>query len=820
MKVKRVGCRVGEVVSGFRSVSGPCGALQGPWSPLGRWAMGFEARRAVAPALAPHGGPRRPWRSPGPTRPDGLRGHGGCAPYATRSAVGKGGKRKTDAKAAALAAKAKAAKAARAVAKAAGGPSKKALAMARARAAHEAALAARQRRARRVLEAVRRGPVTQARLARGLLSRGQIRTARVRLKARRGAVQARAAGAVHLGVPLPPRPGSTALPGAGARDAARGPRPGPQGRRGPAPRGGPGAEASGPFGAPRRAPGVGKAPVIRLKHLKFKSHWELFPTVKATQATAAALGAPADPRAGGLTPTGLESLLSPAEKAEWVAAQVRATGRPHPALAPHPARVGPGGALALAPARAGNAAPGAEALPSPRALGLPWTGLPKVPRDPAEAEASGWITEDHLVDPELLRLWTEGQGSDPYGLYTVLQDRRRALLARAAPSLAGVGRATRQKEALRQQAARAKALAAQMAKLKAGEEVALKEVGGALPEAALSARERARAARVQRLREWHRVALAEKVRQDILAAGGTAPSEGDLMASLVADQTAADAAAAQAAAMDPTRVKGKKAKAAAKALAKASAAAATGATAVPQGAQGDGAGTPDTPADGAVPVEAPVGGPFGAPKGGAEGASEEGAEGAPEGGPSGAVTVPGAAAEAPTPTEAAARDAEDPLVAAVKKVRSARADDVFLTVEGAARVAQTLVKGKATDVGLWDPMYKALTWSHWMAPRWTPIVPAMVGVTLWVHNGRTWVPVVPTDLAVGRKVGEYVPTRWLPWPYEGRERTVKGGKAVRKGQTDAKAPKMPAKKGKQPAPKPARRPVPVILNPDAFRVSQ
>jgi len=107
-----------------------------------------------------------------------------------------------------------------------------------------------------------------------------------------------------------------------------------------------------------------------------------------------------------------------------------------------------------------------------------------------------------------------------------------------------------------------------------------------------------------------------------------------------------------------------------------------------------------------------------------------------------------------------------------------------------------------------------------MAPRWTPIVPAMVGVTLWVHNGRTWVPVVPTDLAVGRKVGEYVPTRWLPWPYEGRERTVKGGKAVRKGQKDAKAPKMPAKKGKQPAPKPARRPVPVILNPDAFRVSQ
>jgi len=636
---------------------------------------------------------------------------------------------------------------------------------------------------------------------------------------------------------------------------------------------------------------VPKAPVIRLKHLKFKSHWELFPQVAEVQATAAAMAAPVDPRQAALTPAALAELLTPAEKAAWVAAQVRASGRPTPGLAPYPPTHGAGGAYHLAPGPAGEAA-AREAVAA-----LPWKGMPAAPQDAAEATAQGWVTEDHLADPELLRLWTETTAPDPYGVYSVLQDRRRALLTRMAPALGAavtLGSTTLQREALAQLDARAKALATQMAKLKAGEDIALKDVGGTLPPSAWSAREASREGRKARLRAWHRLALAEKVRQDILAAGGTAPTESALLASLAADQAAVEAQGPD----DPRLVKGKKAKAAAKARAKAAAAAEAEAAQRAARKASDAAaaaaalevaaaakalllaktaaapgGPPATPAEGAATAAGAAGGPRGAPAGPPAGAPAGAPEETPAPGPEGpeagakapapaveapAAASPGSATDAASggpdagPEEAEANaaalaaaealeadaakalaaataeaeaEAEDPLLAAVKKVRSARADDLFLTAEGAVRVGQTLVKGKATDVGLWDPMYKALTWNHWMAPRWTPIVPALVGVTLWVHNGRTWVPVVPTDLAVGRKVGEYVPTRWLPWPYEAREREIKGGKAARKAKKDEakgiKKPKpAPKAKGKQPAPKPARRPVPVILNPDAFWVSQ
>lgn len=46
------------------------------------------------------------------------------------------------------------------------------------------------------------------------------------------------------------------------------------------------------------------------------------------------------------------------------------------------------------------------------------------------------------------------------------------------------------------------------------------------------------------------------------------------------------------------------------------------------------------------------------------------------------------------------------------------------------------------------------TWS-----RASTIVPAMVGHTIGVHNGKTHVPVYITENMVGHKLGEFAPTR-------------------------------------------------------------
>ena len=46
------------------------------------------------------------------------------------------------------------------------------------------------------------------------------------------------------------------------------------------------------------------------------------------------------------------------------------------------------------------------------------------------------------------------------------------------------------------------------------------------------------------------------------------------------------------------------------------------------------------------------------------------------------------------------------------------------------------------------------TWS-----RRSMIVPAMLGHTLAVHNGKTHIPVFVTESMVGHKLGEFSPTR-------------------------------------------------------------
>ncbi len=46
------------------------------------------------------------------------------------------------------------------------------------------------------------------------------------------------------------------------------------------------------------------------------------------------------------------------------------------------------------------------------------------------------------------------------------------------------------------------------------------------------------------------------------------------------------------------------------------------------------------------------------------------------------------------------------------------------------------------------------TWS-----RSSMIIPDMVGLTIAVHNGKTFVPVYVTENMVGHKLGEFSPTR-------------------------------------------------------------
>ena len=43
--------------------------------------------------------------------------------------------------------------------------------------------------------------------------------------------------------------------------------------------------------------------------------------------------------------------------------------------------------------------------------------------------------------------------------------------------------------------------------------------------------------------------------------------------------------------------------------------------------------------------------------------------------------------------------------------------------------------------------------------RSSTITPEMVGFTISVYNGKTWIPVFVTENLVGHKLGEFAPTR-------------------------------------------------------------
>ena len=60
------------------------------------------------------------------------------------------------------------------------------------------------------------------------------------------------------------------------------------------------------------------------------------------------------------------------------------------------------------------------------------------------------------------------------------------------------------------------------------------------------------------------------------------------------------------------------------------------------------------------------------------------------------------------------------------------------------------------------------TWS-----RRSMIVPAMLGHTIAVHNGKTHIPVFVTESMVGHKLGEFAPTRTFRY-HAGQEKAVRG----------------------------------------------
>ncbi len=56
--------------------------------------------------------------------------------------------------------------------------------------------------------------------------------------------------------------------------------------------------------------------------------------------------------------------------------------------------------------------------------------------------------------------------------------------------------------------------------------------------------------------------------------------------------------------------------------------------------------------------------------------------------------------------------------------------------------------------------------------RCSTIIPEMVGNTISVHNGKSWIPVYVTENLVGHKLGEFAPTRTFKG-HGGTDKTAK-----------------------------------------------
>lgn len=78
-------------------------------------------------------------------------------------------------------------------------------------------------------------------------------------------------------------------------------------------------------------------------------------------------------------------------------------------------------------------------------------------------------------------------------------------------------------------------------------------------------------------------------------------------------------------------------------------------------------------------------------------------------------------------------------------------------------MARSIKKGPFVDDSLLKRVQEANKTGHKdmikTFSRSSVIIPDMVGFTISVYNGKTWVPVFVTENLVGHKLGEFAPTR-------------------------------------------------------------
>ncbi len=60
--------------------------------------------------------------------------------------------------------------------------------------------------------------------------------------------------------------------------------------------------------------------------------------------------------------------------------------------------------------------------------------------------------------------------------------------------------------------------------------------------------------------------------------------------------------------------------------------------------------------------------------------------------------------------------------------------------------------------------------------RASTIIPEMVGLTISVYNGKSWIPAYITENLVGHKLGEFSPTRLFRGHAGSDKKVLKGGR--------------------------------------------
>jgi small subunit ribosomal protein S19 len=97
-------------------------------------------------------------------------------------------------------------------------------------------------------------------------------------------------------------------------------------------------------------------------------------------------------------------------------------------------------------------------------------------------------------------------------------------------------------------------------------------------------------------------------------------------------------------------------------------------------------------------------------------------------------------------------------------------------------VARSIYKGPFVDFSLRKKIDTAIakndkkpikTWS-----RASMIIPEFVGLTIAIHNGKTFIPIFISENMIGHKLGEFAPTRM----FKGHTAAEKKAEADKKGK--------------------------------------